>query len=71
LCLGIELVANLYQRFILSLLAFDFGSDFRFSVDWLSGTDECEWDGVTCDLTGKVIMFELGKIILSIKNFLT
>jgi hypothetical protein len=52
--------SNLYQRFILALLAFNSGSDFRSSVDWLSETDECVWEGVTCDVNGEIIKLELG-----------
>ena len=59
---------NLHQRYILALLAFNSGSDFRSFVDWLSETDECVWEGVTCDANGEVIKLELGKTILRIEN---
>jgi hypothetical protein len=52
---------NLHQRFILALLAVNFGSTFEASVDWLSDTNECSWVGVTCDANGEVSKLELGK----------
>jgi hypothetical protein len=57
--------SNLYQRFILALLAFNFGSDFTSSVDWLSNVDKCKWYGVTCDGSGEVSKLELGKFFMS------
>jgi hypothetical protein len=53
--------SNLYQRFILALLAFNSGPDFRSHVDWLSDEDECEWDGVSCNGDSQVNSIELGE----------
>lgn len=52
--------SNLYQRYILALLAFRFSS--LEWTNWLTGTDECEWYGVTCDDDGTVIGLEVGEI---------
>ncbi|KAL3797895.1 hypothetical protein ACHAWO_009768, partial [Cyclotella atomus] len=50
---GMELAAtssNLGQRYILALLAFEFGAMFRSNnVKWLSSSMECSWDWVTCN----------------------
>jgi hypothetical protein len=50
---------NLAQRYILALLAFEFGTVF-VGWGWLSNGNECSWDGVTCNSEGKVIKLELG-----------
>ncbi len=62
--------SNLYQRFILALLAFNFGSDFTSSVDWLSNVDKCNWYGVTCDESGEGSKLELGKFFMSEFTFI-
>jgi hypothetical protein len=54
--------SNLYQRFILALLAFESGGP----DDWLSDGDECRWNGVSCDDGGKVIELNLGKFQLTL-----
>ncbi|KAL7479045.1 hypothetical protein ACHAW6_004794 [Cyclotella cf. meneghiniana] len=46
--------SNLFQRYILALLAFDLSN-----LDWLSNGSECEWFGVECDVDGNVIKLEL------------
>ncbi|KAL3784569.1 hypothetical protein HJC23_010693 [Cyclotella cryptica] len=46
--------ANLFQRYILALLAFEL-SNFR----WLSDINECNWIGVECDTNGQVVALEL------------
>jgi hypothetical protein len=50
-----------YQRFILAMVAFGAGPNFRYEVDWLSEQDECTWDGVLCNEEGNVIKLELGE----------
>jgi hypothetical protein len=60
---GMELLAtstNLGQRYILALLAFEFGDVFRSNVDRLSSSMECSWDWVTCNGELKVTHLELG-----------
>ncbi len=52
---------NLNQRYILALFAFEFGSIFMSSTNWLSDDDECKWDGVTCLVNGEVNELLLGK----------
>eukprot|EP00804_Cyclotella_cryptica_P021343 CCRYP_001585-RA/>CCRYP_001585-RA protein AED:0.96 eAED:0.96 QI:0/0/0/0.5/1/1/2/0/419 len=47
---------NLYQQYILAVLAFDFGS----SYEWMSAENECNWHGVSC-LDGKVHKLELNE----------
>ncbi|KAL7479175.1 LOW QUALITY PROTEIN: hypothetical protein ACHAW6_004918 [Cyclotella cf. meneghiniana] len=54
-------VPNLNQRYILALLAFEFGTIFISSSDWLSDADECNWDGVTCLVNGDVNELLLSK----------
>jgi hypothetical protein len=45
---------NLFQRYILALLAFEFSN-----LGWLfGGNNECEWFGVECDMDGHVIELE-------------
>jgi hypothetical protein len=51
---------NLNQRYILALLAFEFGDLFRSQVDWLSSGMECSWDWVTCNGELEVTKLELG-----------
>jgi hypothetical protein len=64
--------SNLKQRFILSLLAFEFGTAFRSSADWLSDDDECTWRGVSCTEDGEVSKVELRKSLCKALNtFLT
>ncbi|KAL3784571.1 hypothetical protein HJC23_010695 [Cyclotella cryptica] len=46
--------SNLFQRYILALLAFEFSNS-----RWLSDRDECTWDGVECDKDGRVVQLEL------------
>jgi hypothetical protein len=58
-----QLDSNLIQRYTLALLAFEFGSDFISSVDWLSDEDECTWGGVSCTVDGKVSKLELGTFL--------
>jgi Leucine-rich repeat (LRR) protein len=53
--------SNLGQRFVLALLAIDFGEVFRSNnLSWLSNKTECNWDWVTCDDQGNVTVLELG-----------
>lgn len=52
---------NLDQRYILALFAFEFGSIFMSSTNWLSDEDECKWDGVMCHANGDVYELQLGK----------
>ncbi len=61
--------SNLHQRFILALLAFNSGSIFKSSVNWLSDEDECKWDGVSCNEDSQVKSLELGKIICRVRTF--
>jgi hypothetical protein len=56
--------SNLGQRYILALLAFEFGYTFRPNVNWLSSMTECKWDWVTCNGELKVTELELGAHIL-------
>ncbi|KAL7478582.1 hypothetical protein ACHAW6_004341 [Cyclotella cf. meneghiniana] len=52
--------SNLFQRYILVLLAYEYSS-----LDWLSdGDDECKWSGVECDMNGHVIKLELADFSL-------
>jgi hypothetical protein len=51
---------NLNQRYIVALLAFEFGDLFKSNVDWLSNMAECSWDWITCNDQGKVTTLELG-----------
>eukprot|EP00804_Cyclotella_cryptica_P000324 CCRYP_008660-RA/>CCRYP_008660-RA protein AED:0.08 eAED:0.13 QI:0/1/0.5/1/1/1/2/169/821 len=53
--------ANLYQRYILALLSFEFG----ISGWWLSGSSECEWQGVGCGSNATVVKLELDYLSLS------
>lgn len=39
--------SNLNQRYILALLAYEWGHNFKASVNWLSDINECKWYGVT------------------------
>lgn len=51
---------NLKQRYILALLAFEFGAMFRTNnVDWLSSKSECSWDWITCNGKLQVTGLEL------------
>jgi hypothetical protein len=52
---------NLKQRYILALLAFEFGTVFRTYSKWPSDKNECTWVGVTCNKKLEVIKLELGK----------
>jgi hypothetical protein len=52
--------SNLGQRYILALLAFEFGNLFRSRVDWLSSGMECSWDWVTCNGELEVTKLDLG-----------
>jgi hypothetical protein len=47
---------DLFQRYILVLLAYEFSNS-----RWLSDLDECRWDGVKCDKNGRVIQLELSE----------
>jgi hypothetical protein len=51
---------NLGQRYILALLAFEFGDIFKSNVGWLSNKTECNWDWVSCNSEGHVTVLELG-----------
>jgi hypothetical protein len=50
---------NLYQRYILVLLCYEFMSDVI--VDWLSEENECEWPGVKCTDNRFVNKLDLGE----------
>ncbi|KAL7487175.1 hypothetical protein ACHAW6_012773 [Cyclotella cf. meneghiniana] len=52
--------SNLYQRYILALLSFE----FNISEWWLSASSECEWSGVSCGNNGTVIKLELDSVNL-------
>jgi hypothetical protein len=52
--------SNLGQRYILALLAFEFGDLFISRVDWLSSGMECSWDLVTCNGELEVTELDLG-----------
>jgi hypothetical protein len=52
----LETDSNLFQRYILALLALDFSNP-----GWLSDSNECNWIGVECDTYGQVIALELSK----------
>lgn len=63
--------SNLGQRYILSLIAFEFGELFRSNVEWLSSRMECSWDSVTCNDELEVTKLELGQygcMMLRIKS---
>jgi hypothetical protein len=51
---------NLSQRYILALLAFEFGIMFQSTRNWLSNENECSWDGITCDEGQEVSEIVLG-----------
>lgn len=54
--------SSLSQRFILALLAFEFGTSiFRTSTNWLSNENECSWEGITCNEDDEVSEMELSK----------
>lgn len=53
---------NLSQRYVLALLAFEFGELFRSQVNWLSHQSECKWDWVTCNSEGEVTELNLGEL---------
>jgi hypothetical protein len=53
---------TLHQRYILALLAYQYGSSFASKQKWLSDESECEWGGVTC-VNGSVHKLELGMIL--------
>ena len=63
---------NLYQRYALILLYFTTaGDDWNkctrdggtpcAGASFLSGSHECDWGGITCDSSGRVIKISLGK----------
>lgn len=52
---------RLHERFILALMAFDFGTLFRSSWNWLSTNDICSWEGVVCNENLEVSMLTLRK----------
>lgn len=49
----LETDTNLFQRYILVLLAFDFSNP-----GWLSFSNECNWVGVECNIHGHVVKLE-------------
>jgi hypothetical protein len=51
--------SNLSQRYILALLAFEFGT-IQSTMNWLSNENECSWDGITCDEGQEVSEIVLG-----------
>ena len=48
--------SNLFQRYIMVLLAFEFTNSL-----WPSDMDECNWIGVDCDTDGNVVTLELSE----------
>jgi hypothetical protein len=50
---------NLYQRYILMLIWYEFMSDAV--VDWLSEENECKWPGVACTDNSFVDKLDLGE----------
>ncbi|KAL3795124.1 hypothetical protein HJC23_007352 [Cyclotella cryptica] len=54
--------SNLHQRYILTLLSFEFGiSEWRLP----GSMSECEWYGVGCSINGTVLKLELGLFMCS------
>jgi hypothetical protein len=64
--------ANLAQRYVLSLLYFSTGGDNWMKCrrdglapcieeNFLSGSHECEWGGITCDSLKRVKNLNIGK----------
>jgi hypothetical protein len=52
--------SHLGQRYILALLAFQFGDLFRSKLNWLSNKSECDWYWVTCNGELEVTNLDLG-----------
>ena len=58
--------SKLSKRYVLALLAYEFGissisSTAAASTNWLSNDDECNWDGALCSAEGIVRKVELAE----------
>jgi hypothetical protein len=52
--------ATMRQRYLLALLFIDWdGPNWEPNIGWLSATEECTWNGVTCDTYHNVVNIDL------------